>query len=366
MSPMGRRSAVLYALLLVGCGDEDLDVPPTDGGGPPPCDADLPDALPDTAFARIDDAIGDPLLDRLCDEGATPPAELDNPWDLHCRIASGRGASVDERAAPAEALRIVSWNVRFGTDLAGVQQLLDDDAVLSAADVILLSEVDRGCARSGGVDVAREIAEPRGMDWVFGVEFVEHAQGGCEEGNAILSRLPLGNASHRFHDAGALEKDGLHAPYDWSLDADEPRTGRRSFVCADIRVGGGPMHLCSAHLENRSEPDERGAEVQEIIDAIGALPRRRACVAGDFNVFPDIGDTVIDAPLFDAMAAACFVNPHADMPQEERRTRPNLSYQIDFAFLRGVDSVDRGVINGLPEDELPSDHYPVWVDARER
>jgi endonuclease/exonuclease/phosphatase family metal-dependent hydrolase len=338
------------------CGSEDAPNEPGDT---------CPDVTPtpsDVAFVRVDGAHAsdDPTSVRLCAEGDTAPADLANPWDLHCEIASGLGANVDAAAAPPQRLRIVEWNIEFGSELDGVIQLLDTDPVLSQADVLLLVEVDRGCNRSQQLDVARTLAEHWGMDWAFGVEFVEHAQGGCEEGNAILSRHALGNALHRFHDVGKVKRDPLSAPYDWSLDPDEPRTGRRSFVGADIRFGTGLLHLVSAHLENRSDADERAGEAQEILDLAAQLPRKDAVVAGDFNVFPDLGDAIIDAPLFDAFDSTCFTNPHGDMPQPERKTRPNNNYQIDFTYVRGVRVVDRGVLNQLPD--VPSDHYPVWVD----
>lgn len=342
---------------LWACSSESAETHPND---PCPHVAATPK---DATFARIEDAhaADEPTLTRLCEEGAKPPAELANPWDLHCDIASGRSALVDENAPPPERLRLVEWNIHFGTELAKVQALLAQHPVLSKADVLLLVEVDRGCARSGKLDVARELGSSLGMDWVFGVEFVEHAQGGCEEGNAILSKRALGNPVHRFHDVGDVVRGELHAPYDWSLDADEPRTGRRSFVGADLRFGNGLLHVVSAHLENRSDAPERAGQVSEIVALLGELPRREACVAGDFNVFPNIGSAVVDQPLFDVMSASCFENPHGDMPDAERRTRPNLNYQIDFTYLRGLKVLGRGVVNDLAE--VPSDHYPVWVDV---
>lgn len=303
----------------------------------------------------------DPTQVRLCVEGSTPPTALSNPWDLHCDVASGLGAKVDAAAPPPKRLRLLEWNIRFGTELDGVIDVLENDPIARDADVLLLVEIDRGCDRSKQLDVTRTLAERWGMDWAFGVEFVEHSQGGCEEGNAILSRYPLGNVVHAFHDVGKVERGGLHAPYDWSTDADEPRTGRRSWIGADLRFGSSLLHVVSAHLENRSSAQERADQLGEIVAKVDGLPRRSACIAGDFNVFPDIGDAIVDAPLFDLVAEACFQNPHDDMPQEERRTRPNIAYQIDFTDVRGVRVVDRGVLNGLPN--VPSDHYPVWVDV---
>ena len=345
------------ALLLAACSsDDDPAKPAPEGCGP------IVTTPKDAAFSRIDGAHAkdDPTQVRLCVEGSKLPSELANPWDLHCDMASGLGTQADESAPPPTRLRILEWNIKFGTDLAGIIDVLEKDSIASKADVLLLVEVDRGCDRSNQVDQARTLAERWGMDWVFGVEFVEHSQGGCEEGNAILSRYPLGNPVHAFHNVGSLERDGLFAPYDWSLDKDEVRTGRRSFVGADLRFGKSLLHVASSHLENRSQASERAAQVGEIVSLIDGLPRRAACIAGDFNVFPDLGNPVPDAALFDLMTEACFENPHGDMPQPERRTRPSLNYQIDFTYVRSVRVIDRGVLNELPN--VPSDHFPVWVD----
>jgi endonuclease/exonuclease/phosphatase family metal-dependent hydrolase len=359
------RTSAALALFLVACdgggtGGAGGAAGGGNGGGGEggiPCTAPEPEPA-GAAFARIPDDFGDPLTTRLCDEGSTPPDMLANPWDLHCKTSSGRGALVDENAVPSE-LRVVEWNIEFGTELAGVTDWLQNDPELSQADVILLAEVDRGCNRSMGVDVARTLGEALGMDWVFGVEFVEASQGGCEEGNAILSRYALGNPMHQFHSVGSYERDGLFAPYDWALDPGEPRTGRRSFVGADVKVAGGLMRLVSAHLENKSSPEERAGEIDEIVDSVDAAPRLRSIVAGDFNVFPDLADLIIDAPLFDRLAGACFVHPHADMPQEERKTKTGLGYQIDFAFVRGATPGVHGVVNQDPMP--PSDHWPIWA-----
>jgi endonuclease/exonuclease/phosphatase family metal-dependent hydrolase len=328
------------------------------GGGVSPieCDEPLPEPA-DTPFERVTDFAPDPLAVRICDEGATPPSELENPWDLHCQITSGRGSAPDD-LPPPEMVRVVAWNIEFGKELAGVQDWLLTHPELSQADVILLAEVDRGCNRSGQVDVARELAEALDMDWAFGVEFVELSQGGCEEGNAILSRLPLGNVRHAFHNVGDLARGDLRAPFDWALDEDEPRTGRRSFVTADVRVATGLLHLASFHLENNSLPEERGAQMAEVIASAGERPR--AVIGGDTNVFPTIGDVVVDAPLFDAVALACFSSPHDALEQENKSTKTGLAYQIDFTFARQAQVGDLGIANEDPEP--PSDHWPVWAD----
>ena len=111
------------------------------------------------------------------------------------------GGDSDQQSLGSSGLRIGFWN-------AERCKHLDDsvDMIRSAdLDVLLLAEMDRGMARSGGWHTARALAERLGWFYVWGVEFVELGLGDSRErnwhhggknaeglhGNAILSRIPL-------------------------------------------------------------------------------------------------------------------------------------------------------------------------------
>ena len=79
------------------------------------------------------------------------------------------------------------------------------------ADVVLLTELDVGMARSGNRHTVRELARTMGAGYAFGVEYVELGLGDDREkawhagesnavglhGNAILSKAPLDASGRR-------------------------------------------------------------------------------------------------------------------------------------------------------------------------
>src|SRR5690606_17225630 len=101
-----------------------------------------------------------------------------------------------------ETARVVAWNAERCKQLEPSARLL----AASGGDVLLLSELDHGMARSGQHHAARELAWLLGFGYVFAVEFLELQLGSPAErdvlpegasnqvgyhGNAILSRAPL-------------------------------------------------------------------------------------------------------------------------------------------------------------------------------
>ena len=121
--------------------------------------------------------------------------------------------------APDRPLRIVTWNIERGVKFEAVQSVLQE----LDADVVLLQEVDRFCARSDDRDVARELALHLRMNYVTAGEFQEIGEGRrdrpCVSGQAILSRLPIADATTvRFEDQATLK---------WRLNPAQPRRGGR-------------------------------------------------------------------------------------------------------------------------------------------
>jgi endonuclease/exonuclease/phosphatase family metal-dependent hydrolase len=82
-------------------------------------------------------------------------------------------------------VRAVTFNIHHGAE--GLDRLC---AYLRSLrpDVLFLQEVDRGCARSGGVDQAATVAGALGLNFVFGEAF---PYDGGSYGLSLLSRWPL-------------------------------------------------------------------------------------------------------------------------------------------------------------------------------
>lgn len=250
-----------------------------------------------------------------------------------------------QNAALGEFVRVATWNIEkslhaheaaqalhsaaeyeklLGPGIDGPKraELLRERERLASADVILLQEMDIGVTRSGYRDAAREIAQALGMNYAYapqqleidpvllGLEAPPEAGGGHAEpdparykgvfGLAVLSRYPIKNAR-----CFQLRTQ----PYDWfegekaetALTEDtrrfaaeivfenkavrEMKVGGRIFFQVDLEVPGLPSNTLSVihnHLEIKAQPQDRDAQLAEILTHIGDIPHT-VVMAGDHN-----------------------------------------------------------------------------------
>jgi len=134
------------------------------------------------------------------------------------RLATSRSRAKPPARPDGPVLRVVSWNVRHGTDAWDRLDLAAVAAVLAGchADVIVLQEVDRHWGeRSGDVDQARWLADRLDMHGLHGWTVRrQDPAGGAERryGNALLSRRPWSSPRVvRFREVPVLERRGLVA-----------------------------------------------------------------------------------------------------------------------------------------------------------
>jgi endonuclease/exonuclease/phosphatase family metal-dependent hydrolase len=231
------------------------------------------------------------------------------------------------------SVRVALWNVAQGARLDDIKLALSNPGVfaarfdarqwrrgerawaeyqvhaLAAADVLVLNEADWGLARTRYRNVAWEIAEAAGMNYVFAPEFVEVDPALLTEadperyaglhGTAVLSRyrikdvrrLPLPGCYDWFNSEskqpGIIERSRR-----WSMKlafhVDVPREvrrGGRMALIVDLEVPdvpGGVLTVVGTHLENRTSPACRQKQLKTILEAIqdttGPL-----VLAGDLN-----------------------------------------------------------------------------------
>jgi endonuclease/exonuclease/phosphatase family metal-dependent hydrolase len=255
--------------------------------------------------------------------------------DIH-RIAGSPAAVVASAPIP-ERLQVVSWNIERGVRFAGVLETLRK----LDADVLLLQEVDRYCDRSGGRDVAADLAAALGMNWVFAGEFQEIGEGtegrAAVHGQAILSRFPI-------TDAGVLVF-AEQARWRWRLNPVQPRRGGRMA----LRARTGAMLVYSAHLESGDNDSLRRKQLDEMVrdQQREAQPAERVVLAGDFNNPP-----LAQSSMFGAIRAERFIDSHGATP---RLTSISRTYPIDWIFVKNLAFADSNVYMV----ERVSDHFPV-------
>ncbi|HLL76238.1 MAG TPA: endonuclease/exonuclease/phosphatase family protein [Pyrinomonadaceae bacterium] len=282
-------------------------------------------------------------------------ALLTTPFVSNGAADAGAQPRLPRSSALGTFVRVVFWNIERGMEYEAVEasfadperfaRLLDPEkyptgserreavlreaALLREADVIVLNEVDWGLKRTDYRNVAADLAKALGMNYAYGVEFVEvspvnlgteqfEETAGDERaelrevvsvdasryrglhGNAILSRFPLENVRL---------VPFRTQPFDWYADAKKGpsklergkekagemvfrekasrsvRRGGRTMLFADIvhpELPGGRVTVVSTHLENRTKPKNRRRQLEELLAEIRDVPNP-VILAGDMN-----------------------------------------------------------------------------------
>jgi endonuclease/exonuclease/phosphatase family metal-dependent hydrolase len=241
----------------------------------------------------------------------------------------------------------------------------------AGADVALLSEVDNGMARTGQRHTTRDIAERLGMNYAYGVEFLELHLGNPVERQFSQDDFNL----HGFHGNALLARATLKQPELIRLDqrghwfrpqSREHRIGGRCAVAATLPVAGGDVLAVSVHLESDADQGYRAGQTAMLLDRVSEL-------AGDLPVIVggDLNTGVADNADFEketlwAVAAGCGYTRHGG-PIDQMTTRPSLvtrnpshRYKLDWFLTRGLNVGESRIIAAVGPDGTPlSDHEMV-------
>ena len=261
-------------------------------------------------------------------------------------------------AAPLEVprvIKVVSWNINRGLQLNAVIDFL----AVSSADLILLQETDISARRTQRRNVPREIAKALQMNYVFGREFEELAQGKptspAYHGQATLSRLPLVDSRIlRFSHQSAFWRPRWFIP---SFAPFQRRLGGRIVLICNTAVQGRTIAIFNTHLESRGGDQLRICQFSEMIAAIERDPKlTRVLIAGDLNF--DLSRETVSRIVSNGQ----LTNPLTHLGGRPTATNHRgKSAALDW-ILTG-----RGLIATSPEihDAIgASDHHPISVQIR--
>jgi len=199
---------------------------------------------------------------------------------------------------------------------------------LATADIIFLQEMDIGVSRSGHVDAARTLAKALDMNYAYAVQAVEVDpvmlgldpisvdKGGTKYflpvdkarykgafGSAVISRYPIINAKviplktiYDWYDEEKKKTDFVEDGRRWgttfAFDNEirrELKVGGRCFFRVDVavpQVPGGVVTLVNNHLEIKTTPKGREAQMVEILGHLKDVPYP-VIMAGDHNSAPE-------------------------------------------------------------------------------
>ena len=200
--------------------------------------------------------------------------------EVMSRIPQFAEASVQNIVpAPPEQpdhLGVLVFNMERGVCLAELGDFLETCPSVHPFDVILANELDDGCVRSGCKDTTRELAQRLGMNYVFGLEFIELVNGADPKGfhgNAIFSRWPIRQA----------KIVRLPEQYNWYFDR-QRRIGGRLAILAELDVNGTSVGVGTIHLENRTHGEGRKAQLEAVLrEADAMFPGMPVVLGGDLN-----------------------------------------------------------------------------------
>lgn len=283
-------------------------------------------------------------------------------------------------------VRVASWNVER------CKYLPESVALLAGigADVVLLTELDIGMARSRNRRTVRELAEGLGAGYAFGVEYVELGLGDGREklwhanennavglhGNAILGKARLDRPAIVRLDEGARWFAGEQS-------TNERRIGARMAMLASVEAGGAPLLVASVHLESSTDAADRAAQVAVLLRAIEARAGGQAVViGGDFNsaALPPAGtgdDTWFDRaasyePMFALLGEAGYDWRAANTAQATERMRPDGTPEppyrkIDWFFTRGAAVLRASTVAAVDSaGSAISDHEVLVIEVEGR
>lgn len=293
-------------------------------------------------------------------------------------------------------LGVLMFNMERGVHLEEIREFLQDCPAIGPFDLILANELDDGCARSGNRNTARALAESFGLNYAWGLEFIElvnddNAKG--FHGNAVFSSWPIRRA-------GVIR---LPEQYNWYFDR-QKRIGGRLAVFAQLDVGGRPLGAVSIHLENRTDGPGRKAQMQVILEAVRReLPDMPLILGGDLNTNTFDGRSkeaigaIADSPdlrrrcledvfAWEPLLPMAEAEGYRIVPEEPRVTRrkplpdgDSLPLRLDWILLKGVRAEKSCMVSTAREDlsfarpggalarfagaEL-SDHNAIWALCR--
>jgi endonuclease/exonuclease/phosphatase family metal-dependent hydrolase len=291
---------------------------------------------------------GVPLLALSAAFAASPaPTAPPTPDPLQTLLSGNYSRETGPRARGT----ILDWNIDRGKhldDIEGQMRQLNPD-------LCIFQEVDLDARRSGGIDVAKKLAEEFHMNYVFAPEFEELSQGSTERpayhGQALLTKLPIRSSRMlRFtHQSGFWKPRRMLKS---SMPLWQRREGGRVALITELDNGGKPLVVYNLHLESRGKDQLRLAQLNEVLDdAKQYPPETSVIVAGDLNT------KTAHSALMPRLREAGYRSAFGD-----RRIRTHMIIgALDWVFIRGPIQCDRAdVLRGIDG----SDHFPVTVDVR--
>jgi hypothetical protein len=183
-----------------------------------------------------------------------------------------------------DTIQVLAWNIERGNRFEGILEALKNHAQLKDKDLLLLTELDYGMARSGNRFVARELAQKLRMNYAFAPVYIALQKGsGVEEfaegentrslhGLAMFSKFPLNNA-HAVALPNGKDK----------MLGKEKRLGYLRALIADVEHPAGDFRAVTLHLDAHCSRAHRRLQMKIVLDHLDKLEPLPTIIGGDWN-----------------------------------------------------------------------------------
>lgn len=184
----------------------------------------------------------------------------------------------------SDLVSALAWNIERGNVYEGIVDALENHEQLKNKDLLLLTELDYGMARSKNRFVAQDLAKELRLNYAFAPVYIALQKGsGVEEfaegentnsihGLAMFSKYPLKNV-HAIPLPNGKDK----------MWGKEKRLGYLRALVADIEHPTGNFRAVTVHLDAHSSRKHRHLQMKIILDALDKLPALPTIIGGDWN-----------------------------------------------------------------------------------
>jgi len=248
-------------------------------------EADLQNNSPEILDHRLNEFF--PELLRFDSIEATEKSEVYRK--IKPRVEAILSAVVQENFAPptienAGVVRSLAWNIERGNQFQGIVDALRNHDRLNDKDLLLLTELDYGMARSANRFVARDLARELNLNYAFAPCYIALQKGSGVESNvegentkslhglAMFSKYPMRNVRAVPLPNG---KDKMFGK--------EKRLGYLRSLAADIAHPLGTFRAVTLHLDAHSSRKHRHLQMKIVLDFLETLPPLPTVIGGDWN-----------------------------------------------------------------------------------
>ena len=183
-----------------------------------------------------------------------------------------------------DKISVLAWNIERGIQFDGILDALTNHEQLKGKDILILTELDYGMARSGNRFVAQDIARELGLHYAFAPVYIPLQKGSGVEsdmdgentdsihGLAMFSRFPMKNV-HAIPLPNGKDK----------MWGKEKRIGYLRAIVADIEHPSGEFRAVTIHLDAHCSRAHRALQIKIILDHLESLSPLPTLIGGDWN-----------------------------------------------------------------------------------